>query len=305
MITTITLNPAVDEIYVFDEFSLNKTNRVVDIRSNTGGKGINVAKICKVFCEDVRATGFLGGEKGKFIKCGLMGAGIIDEFIDIREDIRKCICLYDGNNVTEIIEQGPHIYNDENKTFLNLYSKLLDLSSVICASGSLPRGVAKNTYCSLIEKANKRKVKFLLDTEGEYLKYAIEAKPYFIKVSIKDLQYITNVQCTNELEIIEALKSIKNVQFKIVSLEQNGAIAQYGDKVYKITIPKFNNVKWLGTGDGLVAGITVATVRNYDIEETLRYGVAAAIANGKEEFSCNIDMNFFDEVKEQIIIEVV
>lgn len=305
MITTITLNPAVDEIYVFNEFNLNKTNRVVEIKSNIGGKGINVAKICKAFCENVRATGFLGGDKGKYIKCELVGTGIIDEFIDIREDIRKCICLYDGNNVTEIIEQGPHIYKDENKTFVNLYSKLLDLSSVICASGSLPKGVEKNTYCNLIEKANKKNVKFLLDTEGEYLKHAIEAKPYFIKVSIKDLEYITNVQCTSELEIIEALKAINSVRFKIVSLEENGAIAQFDDKIYKISIPKINNIKWVGVGDGLVAGITVATVRNYDIEETLRYGLASAIANGKEEFSCNIDMKFFHEIKDKIIIETI
>lgn len=305
MITTITLNPAVDEIYVFNEFNLNKTNRVVDIKSNIGGKGINVAKICKAFCENVRATGFLGGDKGKYIKCELVGTGIIDEFIDIREDIRKCICLYDGNNITEIIEQGPHIYKDENKTFINLYSKLLDLSSVICASGSLPKGVEKNTYYNLIEKANKKNVKFLLDTEGEYLKHAIEAKPYFIKVSITDLEYITNVQCASELEIIEALKAINNVRFKIVSLEENGAIAQFDDKIYKISIPKINNIKWVGGGDGLVAGITVATVRNYDIEQTLRYGLASAIANVKEDFSCNIDMKFFHEIKDKIIIEAI
>lgn len=305
MITTITLNPAVDEIYVFDEFHLNKTNRVVDIKSNIGGKGINVAKICKAFCENVRATGFLGGDKGSYIKCELTGTGIVDEFIDIREDIRKCICLYDGNNVTEIIEQGPHIYRDENKTFVNLYSKLLDLSSVICASGSLPKGVAKNTYHTLIEKANKKNVKFLLDTEGEYLRYAIEAKPYFIKVSVNDLEYITNIDCTSESQIIKALKSIKDVQFKIVSLDEEGAIAQFDDKVYKISIPEFSNIKWVGAGDGLVAGITVATVRNYDIEETLRYGLASSIANGKEEFSCNIDMKFFDEIKDKIIIEAI
>ena len=48
-------------------------------------------------------------------------------------------------------------------------------------SGSIPQGVPKSIYADLIREAHDAGKRFLLDTSGEALRTAFEAKPDFIK----------------------------------------------------------------------------------------------------------------------------
>ena len=45
MITTVTLNPAIDKTLSIEHFEVNKVNRVKTIHESLGGKGINVARV--------------------------------------------------------------------------------------------------------------------------------------------------------------------------------------------------------------------------------------------------------------------
>ncbi len=47
VIITLTLNPAIDETVEVERFNDGDTNRVLSIRRDIGGKGINVARVLK------------------------------------------------------------------------------------------------------------------------------------------------------------------------------------------------------------------------------------------------------------------
>ena len=48
MIYTCTLNPAVDKIAHVDSIQLNQINRLLQVESDAGGKGINVSRDIKI-----------------------------------------------------------------------------------------------------------------------------------------------------------------------------------------------------------------------------------------------------------------
>src|SRR5690554_5216025 len=57
MITTVTLNPALDKTVVVDGFNYGELNRVIDSRTDVGGKGINAAVVYRELGGESLATG--------------------------------------------------------------------------------------------------------------------------------------------------------------------------------------------------------------------------------------------------------
>ncbi|MDO4846449.1 MAG: PfkB family carbohydrate kinase, partial [Oscillospiraceae bacterium] len=88
MIITVCLNPAVDKMVTVDCFVPGGINRVVSVRRDPGGKGINVAKMVRKLGGDTLALGIVGGENGAYIRNQLSKMGIPHDFIYREESTR-------------------------------------------------------------------------------------------------------------------------------------------------------------------------------------------------------------------------
>ena len=80
MIYTVTLNPALDKTVEIPEFALDRVNRIVSVRTDPGGKGINVSKVIQKLGSRSIAVGILGGTTGKAISTALDTMGIESDF---------------------------------------------------------------------------------------------------------------------------------------------------------------------------------------------------------------------------------
>ena len=66
MITTVTMNAALDKAYFMADKIVNGTvMRVSRSRTTAGGKGLNVARIVALCGAKVQATGLVGGYNGQ------------------------------------------------------------------------------------------------------------------------------------------------------------------------------------------------------------------------------------------------
>ena len=164
MILVINLNASVDKRYELQDIKKGAVMRAKTVENTPGGKGIHVANVATILKEDCLVTGFLGGKTGEFIKDKLKCYNIKNDFVDIKEDTRECLAFTTDDLIqTEILEPGPNVTEDERESFFNKYNSLIDKSTIVVASGSVPRNIEDSFYKELIKIANAKGKKFLLD----------------------------------------------------------------------------------------------------------------------------------------------
>lgn len=307
MITTVTLNPAIDRAYVINDFKPNNKYHIHpdDVKITAGGKGLNVARVASILGEKVNATGLLGGYSGKFIKEELDKLDIYTSFVQINEPSRIFTAIVDPLNKTETIvaEKGPVVTKKELNAFVMEFVKILKYSQIIVAAGSVPRGLPKTIYGDMVKIAKDNNVKMIIDASGNYLEEAIKAKPFMIKPNLEELEELVGYKLDSDYKIIFECKHIckQGIEVVGISLGDKGAIFTTQDGVYKVLAPKVSPINSVGCGDAFVAGFAVSIYRQNDLEEAFKWAVATGTANVIEEKIGYVNLKwvekFYKEVK--------
>src|SRR2546423_11173260 len=94
-VVTITLNPAIDQTVTIRDFKTGAVNRVENVRSHPGGKGINVAAALADYGHSIAATGFLGRENAAVFEELLQRKDIADHFVRITGQTRFGVKISD------------------------------------------------------------------------------------------------------------------------------------------------------------------------------------------------------------------
>lgn len=305
MITTVTLNAAIDRTYYMDRFSINQVNRTKRIISEPGGKGINVSKILKILNINTLSTGFLGGLNGQFIKRLADEKGIHSDFVTIEGESRICLNIIDEfTNQTEILEFGPNILEKEWIEFKRKLLELANKSTYVILSGSLPKGLLTTAYQELVELVQQNGTRAIVDTSGQPLKEALKAKPFMIKPNIDELRQITNRPLQTDDEIMIALIELSHIGVSVVAVSRgsDGAMAAYDNCIYTISTPKLSVVNPVGSGDAFVAGLVSGFYDGETFEKSLIRASAAGSANALQEKAGDLSLEDLKSLEKQMSV---
>ncbi|MHB8062089.1 MAG: 1-phosphofructokinase family hexose kinase [Ruminiclostridium sp.] len=309
MITVLSLSPAVDKIYIINDFCAGGLYRVNNCLQSPGGKGINVARVIKMLGSKVSVLGFKAGSNGQWLESSLMDIGAETHFIEVEGQSRTNNNIIDkvNNNETEILEEGPTISQSAWTLFLEKFCEQIKNTKVLVCSGGLPKGLGTETYSRLIEEVNNYGVKTILDASGEILELGIRARPYLIKPNLRELSMYFDTQFTSEAQILKACREIisKGVKVVATSLGAKGAILvteHTALKAYPITIDVVNTI---GSGDSMVAGISAGIAGGLSIEESFRLGCACAASNTEFIEIGLIKSERVEQLMQEIIIKEV
>lgn len=282
ILSTITLNPAIDKAYYVHGFGVNTLNRAEKIKINMGGKGVNVATAaikCGISCF---AGGFLSGYNGQMIGKYLKDAGVSTDFVYTEGDTRVNIKIIDVDNqtYTDLNESGPKVLQSDVDALFSKVSDLAVKSDYVYMGGSIPPTVSVDIYNQLIALIKEKGSKAILDADGEALKSGVEALPYIIKPNQLELEQLCGTKLKTIQDVRKAAIEIqeKGVNTVLVSLGGNGALAaiegaQY--RVYPLNAPVRSTV---GAGDSFLCGYLYGTTVSDDIQVALRYAMAFASA---------------------------
>lgn len=303
MVLTVTLNPAVDKTCHINELLLGQVNRLQDVMSIAGGKGVNVTKVLRQFEYPVTAMGFIGGYTGQLIRERLTEMGAECHFTHIEQATRVSTnILAENGYVTEVLEPGPVISKEEMERFLSEYKRQLQRVSIVILSGSIPRGVPGNIYETLAELAKTAGCKVFLDTSGEALKNGVKALPYFMKPNKKELEYLVGRKVTGTEEIKEQMQYLLNrgVEKIVVSLGAKGFL--YGDKegIIKQNPVKVKAINTVACGDCLVASFCMSEIEKNEREKAVRLAAMLAAANATTAISAQIPVELYAKFTENL-----
>ncbi|MDQ0252727.1 1-phosphofructokinase family hexose kinase [Evansella vedderi] len=307
MITTITLNTALDTTYYLSHVKFGCTNRVNKSFVEPGGKGVNVAKILHILGQEITVSGYAAGYNGKKIKHLLSSKNIPHHFVEVEGESRVCLTLMDesSNEETEILETGPVISPQDWDEICVYVEEISKTSKYVVLSGSLPVNCPEDGYAQLINIINKYDSRAILDTSGAPLKQAINnSSPFLIKPNEHEIKELLGKEKVTKEDIIEACqflhsKGIKNI---CISLGKDGAMFSTKEKVYHAIPPQIEVINTIGCGDAMVAGLVKGFYDNLTISETLSLAVACGSANALQPFAGLVKVNDVERLKEEVVV---
>lgn len=285
MINTITLNPSLDYIVKVDSFKVDSLNRIAEERIYAGGKGINVSIVLKNLGVANTALGYVAGFTGDEILRQIESHGVTCDFIKLKEGFSRINVKLKSDGETEINGSGPDIKNEDLKI---LYEKLSHLTKgdFLILSGSIPNSVPDDIYESIMSSLADRGVEFIVDATKDLLLKVLKFKPFLIKPNHHELSEMFDVELKSDEDIIKYGRKLQEMGAKnvLISMAGDGAILlpENGEAI-KREVPKGELKNSVGAGDSMVAGFLCGYLRNKDIDEAFKMGIATGSASAFSE----------------------
>lgn len=285
MIYTITFNPALDYIVRVDEFKLGQVNRTSYEEVYAGGKGINVSIVLNNLDVENVALGYIAGFTGEEIKNKVKSMGCKTDFIKLNNGMSRINVKLKSNEESEINAQGPDITDtDLNKLYEKL--DLLKEGDFLVLAGSIPKSLPENIYEIIMGRLENKGVNIIVDATGDLLLNVLKYKPFLIKPNHHELGDLFKVEIKNDEEIIKYAKELKEMGARnvLISMAGDGAIFITEDnRVIKSEVPKGKLVNSVGAGDSMVAGFIAGYLKNNNLEDAFKMGVATGSASAFSE----------------------
>ncbi len=284
MIYTITLNPALDKTVEIPSLAIDSVNRITAMRTDPGGKGINVSKVIDKLGRKSIAAGILGGDTGLAIQSALKAMGLETNFQFVDGETRTNLKVIDPVNHTntDINEPGVTVSEEILNGLLTDLTAGLKKGDIVVISGSLPKGSPKDTYYTWVKSCKKAGAKVILDADGELLEAGLKASPYLIKPNNHELSQLLGKTLITPEELNEAARKLMTeygIAKVVVSMGGQGALyADRNETIYAegLKVPVGSTV---GAGDSVVAALAVAEESGMSLEETVRLSTATGAAN--------------------------
>lgn len=282
MIVTVTLNPALDKTAQVPRLALDAVNRITSMRTDPGGKGINVSKTIAALGGESIAMGLLGGGSGRVILTALEEMELDCRFVHIPGETRTNLKLIDPvqNTHTDINEPGAPVSREHLEKLLQQLCHTIQPGDLVVFSGSLPVGAPPDTYRTWIETCNRAGAQGFLDADGVALQEGWKGGPWLVKPNQEELSHLVGSPLNSLSQVAQAAKKLLNKKTRhvVVSLGSQGALfVEEGWCILADPLPV--EVKsTVGAGDSMVAALALAFQRHLSPEETIRMSMAASAA---------------------------
>lgn len=306
-IITVTLNPCIDKTITINGFIEGGLNRAEEVRTDAGGKGINVAKVLKNLGCEVLATGVMGHQGSDNILAELAERQIEHRFLKVPGTTRTNYKLYnkETKKITEVNEPGFEIKARDKEAVFTLLNKELDEGDILVLSGSAAPGCSTEIYKELILQSKKKRVRVVLDADGERLQKGLEAAPFAAKPNLYELELFLGRKISDISDVVACGQTIldQGIELLVVSLGAEGAVFMTKQERYYVKPPVVQCRSTVGAGDSMVAAIAYGLAENMSIKAMAGLATAAGTVTATKEGTQVCDFYEVQAFLEKLLVE--
>ena len=282
-IYTLTLAPSLDSAtqtpQIYPEGKLRCSAPVFE----PGGGGINVARAVTFLGGKATAIFPVGGATGEHLAALLADEQVPVETVETRDWTRQNLHVHVAASGEQyrFVMPGAALTDDE---FRRLEEKVLTIEpgSLLVVSGSLPPGVSTEKLTALIQAAQQRGIRCIVDSSGEALQAAlVPGNLELVKPNQKELSALVNRELTQPDDVRTAAQELVRsgkARRVVVSLGPQGALAVDETSSVQVVPPPMKSQSTVGAGDSMVGAMTLKLAQGASLLEMTRYGVAAGSA---------------------------
>ncbi len=280
MIVTVTMNPALDKTANLTQLVPHALNRLQAVRTDVGGKGVNVSKMIAALGGHSVCTGFVGGDTGREVCRRLDACGIAHAFLTVEGDTRTNLKIVEGDGaLTELNEPGITVTPPELAALQTKVRQLAGTTGIVVLSGSLPRGAQADTYRDFAHALRRVGCRVIVDADGAALREALTVPPHAIKPNLLELLQLFGLPQDTPEERLPALCGellARGVSLVMLSMGARGALFVTHDAAWRAPACKVKVCSTVGAGDSMVGAAAFALERGYNLEQTARLAMACA-----------------------------
>lgn len=283
MILCIGTTPAVQRVMIFKKLTVDVVNRAATTLDGAAGKSVNVAKVLKVLGEHPLATGFLGGDRGEFLRTALLEREIETDFVTVSTRTRQCITLIDesAGTHTELVEESRPVESADFEKLMAVVRRLVAKARAAVMSGTIVTGGPPGLYHDCTKLATDSGALSVVDARGTDLIEALKAKPGLVKPNRSELAVTLGVELKDQSGVINAMRELcqRGAQRVVATAGKEPTLAFDGQQFWRVAPPHIKALNPIGSGDAFTAGLVSRLVRGDDLGEACRWGAAAGAAN--------------------------
>ena len=290
MILAAGLTPAWQQLLVFDALRLGEVNRASEVHWFASGKVFNVAVALRHLGARSLALALLGGSTGVKIDEDLSRLGVEHRSAWAKSPTRICTTLIERASgvVTELVENGAPVGDEEVAAFAREYEDLARRANVVVFSGSLPAGAPRTLYHDLMARTSCR---VILDIRGPELLDALPLKPLVVKPNREELQRTLGRELATDGALRDAIEETHRLgaEWVVISQGKRALWVSGGGRLHRLRPPEVPTVNPIGCGDCMAAGIGWGLDQGMDVLDAVRLGMGAAAQNAATLLTSRLD----------------
>ena len=293
-------NLTLDRILRIDELRPGEVLRFSEATVAPGGKGVNVARVCRAMGFPAVLVAMAPGRTGLAVVELLKDERLNVVPVTTSSEVRAAsIVLERSGRVTVLNEPGPVVDDTEWGAFEDAVDRhLYDHRYLVCI-GSTPPGSPPDGYARLVSLARERGVGSLVDAAGATLASALRVGTDVVTPNLAEAEGLI-LGSTPQPAAERSSEVAERAMQAAVALAARGAAAAVvtagagvaavrGTERWWTDAPDVEERNPIGAGDSLVGGLVGSLERGDDLRTALQVGIAAASASVETDLSGLVD----------------
>lgn len=299
----LNLNASFDHTGIIKHKADSNVVRVDEVVPLASGKGIDVGRVLKTLkFEDYVVNSIVGGDVGYLITQGLKKEGIKNKNFKIAADSRINYALVDEfkDEFLMINENGPQITAEEKEKYFNFLEAWLAADGILVLAGSAVQGFKKEDIKKILQFAEQKKMKIIVDISKDFLKAALSEKIDLLKINkdefIEAYQEKYNYSFQNKEDFINVSKKEKLTKV-IITFGAEGALYYSPQDIFWGTHTKRFSKYAIGSGDSFLAGYIYGYLSNWSELNSFKLALACGAANTRIYGAGKLKLAHINEIK--------